>query len=222
MSCCAKLGEIVKKLLNVVKKVLAIVLIAVAVYFFWFAGPEVIAALASFEFLPAVMTTFTASPFVWGTAALGAALLLDGPGIAKIAGKAATSVGKVVGTTVGGLTSGIVGGVSASLFGMTPGALLLLGLAAYWLFFSDNSKDNRSEVKSWFKDDEGKKDAQSQKVEVPMVRSASYDADAWEKIPTAKDELVAPASTKQLGSGIKYAGVNKADLMNEGTSRYAF
>lgn len=128
--CCSKIGQILKKIIQAIKPILQVVLLAAAVYFTWFVAPGSITALNGFTWLPTFFTTMTAANTTWAYAALGMALIIDPENIVEAVGSAAGAVGEAAGAVIAGVSSGLSNG----LFG---GNLLpiLLGAAAIWFLF---------------------------------------------------------------------------------------
>lgn len=153
MSCCSKLASIVKKLVGALRKVLVIVLLVAAVYFTWFAAPGMLTPLSGLSWLPAGITTLSASGTVWGVAALGAALIVDSEAVADVVGGAANAVGTTAGRVVTGVAGGLVAGVTGSALGMSPLTLLAVAGLLYFFVFSDKAKKRRDDAKSAFASD---------------------------------------------------------------------
>lgn len=153
MACCSKIGEFLKKIVNALRPLLAVVLLCTAAYFAFFTGPGMIAALEGFTFLPAFITAATAPASVWAFAALGAALLIDGETVGEIAGSVASTVGEIAGDVASSVATGVLGG----LFGGSTSVTTWLALAAlaYFFIFSDGAKNNRQSVSNAFTSDGG-------------------------------------------------------------------
>lgn len=131
MDCCGKLGDIISGIIEAIRPLLAIALVALAIYFMWFASAEFMAYFANITWLPAMITTLGSTELA--VVAFGAALLVDSSTVAAIAQKAASTVGKVVGSVIGA----VAGGVTTGLFGPNAVYWLLGGLALYLLLTSD-------------------------------------------------------------------------------------
>lgn len=146
MSCCSKIGDILRKVLDSLGPIISIALLCVAAYFLIFAGPGAIAALEGFTFLPASLTTLTLQASTWGYLALGAAVIIDPAFVAETAGTIAKSVGNIAGAVVSGLTGGLVSG----LFGGDSFLPALVAGGLIWFFFfrkKDNESDSSTEPK---------------------------------------------------------------------------
>lgn len=167
MSCCSKLKEIVKKILKAIKPLLTIALLAAAAYFLFFAPAGMLTPLSGVSWLPAWAKTASASATTWGVAALGAALVINPDGVSDIMSNAANAVGTVAGKVAGGLAAGVVGGVTASVFGMSPTALIALAGLLYFFVFSDDAKDNRDAVAAVLPDRTEKSDDQKKSLAAP-------------------------------------------------------
>lgn len=152
MACCSKIGEFLKKIVNALRPLLAVVLLCTAAYFAFFAGPGMIAALEGFTFLPAFITAATAPASVWAYAALGAAILIDGKTVGELAGSVASTVGEIAGGVATSVATGVLGGLVGGSTSVTT--WLALAALAYFFIFSDSAKDNRRSVSNAFKSDD--------------------------------------------------------------------
>lgn len=130
MSCCSKIGDILRQIVDALGPILTIALLCVAAYFLIFAAPEALTALSGFTWLPTSLTTLSLQASTWGYLALGAAVVLDPATAAEIVGSVASGVGTIAGTVV----TSVVGGVVSGLFGTSTSNLLLIGLAGYLLY----------------------------------------------------------------------------------------
>jgi hypothetical protein len=167
MSCCSKIGEILKSIVKALAPILAVALLAFAVYAIWVVGPATLGSVSALSWMPTAV--FGMSGTTAGYIALGAALIVDGDTIADIGGEIAEGVGEVAGAVIGGIGGGLVSSVtSSSLFPW------LVGGAILWYF--------------WSRDDEEK--------DKPSVRSAQQEVGRKEDNPKAQPEPQ-PAGRKE-------------------------
>lgn len=146
MSCCSKIGEVLKSLVKALKPILAVALVAFAAYAVWVVGPATLGSVPALSWMPA--TILGMSGTTAGYIALGAALIVDGDTIANIGGELAEGVGEVAGAVIGGIGAGLVSSVTSSSF--LP---LLIGGAIFWFFWL---RDDRKEEKDDRKEGDGK------------------------------------------------------------------
>lgn len=169
MSCCSKIGEILKSIVKALKPILAVALLAFAAYAIWVVGPAALGSVPALSWMPAAVLGMSGTTA--GYIALGAALIVDGDTIASIGGELAEGVGEVAGAVIGGIGAGLVSSVtSSSLFPW------LIGGAILWYFWSRDDE----------KGDDGRKDdpgaystpqpAGHDRVPVPSVRATPQPA----------------------------------------------
>lgn len=143
MSCCSKLGNIIKKVINALKPILVVALLCVAAYFLILAPAGAVALFEGFTFLPTFVTSLSLQASTWGYLALGAAVMVDPAAVGEIAGNAAKAVGEVAGTVV----SAAAGGVAASLFGGSSGwVFAAVGAFLFYKFFLASDDDDEREA----------------------------------------------------------------------------
>lgn len=166
MSCCSKLGDIIKKVINALKPILVVALLCVAAYFLILAPAGSVALFQGYTFLPTFVTSLSLQASTWGYLALGAAVMVDPSAVGEIAGNAAEAVGKVAGTVVaaaaGGVASGLFGGSNGWFFAAI-GAFLV-----YKLFIAKDDDEEEEDAKE-------KEDA---KEESPPSAKSSRDSGA--------------------------------------------
>lgn len=142
MSCCGKIGQVLKKLSKALKKVLVVVLVAFAAWAIFLAAPGTMLPLAKFTWLPAWASGITLSAATWGYIALGAAILIDSSTVTELAGK--------IGQTIGKAASAVAAGVAGAAGGFFSGSGLV-GIAVvvgFWYFFLRNDKKEEGESKT--------------------------------------------------------------------------
>jgi hypothetical protein len=142
MSCCSKIGEILKSIVKALKPILAVALLAFAVYAIWVVGPAALKSVAALSWMPTAVLGMSGTTA--GYLALGAALLVDGDAVADIGGELAEGVGEVAGAVIGGIGAGVASSItSSSLFPW------LVGGAILWYFWSrDEEKKDKPSVQS--------------------------------------------------------------------------
>lgn len=140
MSCCSKLGDIIKKVINALKPILVVALLCVAAYFLILAPAGSVALFEGFTFLPTFATSLSLQASTWGYLALGAAVMVDPNAVGEIAGNAAEAVGKVAGT----VAAGVAGGVATGLFGGSNG-WFFAAIGAFLLYKLFIAKDGDEE-----------------------------------------------------------------------------
>lgn len=144
MSCCSKIGDIIKKVINALKPILVVALLCVAAYFLILSPPGALALFEGFTFLPAFVTSLSLQASTWGYLALGAAVMVDPNAVGEIAGNAAEAVGEVAGTVIAGVAGGVASGLfdgSNGWFFAAIGAFLV-----YKLFIAkDDDKKKKEE-----------------------------------------------------------------------------
>lgn len=152
MSCCGKIGAVLKKILSKLKPILTVLLLAFAAYMLFFVAPGTMVTLfEGFSWLPAWATTATATASVWGYAALGLALVINPEGVSEVAGSIAGTIGSVAGSVI----SGAVGGAAAGLLS-NPWFGLAAAVAVWFLFFrkGDDGETGYQTLRSQFSNDE--------------------------------------------------------------------
>lgn len=130
MDCCGKIGEVISKIMDAIKPILAVVLLAVAAYYLWWAQPGAWASMvAGMEWMPAILAG--ASNELIATLAFGAALVVSPETVVEIASQAAKTVGSVASKVVAATATGL----AAGLFGEN-GLALLIGAAVLYFFLT--------------------------------------------------------------------------------------
>lgn len=156
MSCCDSIIDTLKSVLSAIAPIVAIALMAFAVYAIFLAGPGAFSFLAELAWVPAGVAAMEASTL--GYIALGAALIVSPETVTDIATSVAETVGSVAGTVVTGIAGGLVGGLfggSGSIIGYA--ALAALG---YYFFFRKKSpeEEERAALRAEAKAEKSEKD----------------------------------------------------------------
>lgn len=140
-SVLKKIGRFIKKVWDTIRKYIAIILVIVAVIFFFWAALIYVGVLGAATFVIAGVTiSITAlGAVLLGVLALTGAFLFDSDAAHKAVGEVADALGeaaKSVGIVAGAVTGGLIGGATSGLFGTTAGKVILIGGAAvlaWWL-----------------------------------------------------------------------------------------
>lgn len=140
MSCCSKIGEVLKSLVKALKPILAVALVAFAAYAIWVVGPAALSTVPTLSWMPT--TILGMSGTTAGYIALGAALIVDGDTIANIGGELAEGVGEVAGAVIGGIGAGVVSSATSS-----PFFSLLVGGAIVWFFWTRREEKKKEKKK---------------------------------------------------------------------------
>lgn len=155
MSCCSKIGEILKSIVKALAPILAVALIAFAVYAIWVVGPAALGSVPALSWMPTAILGLSGTTA--GYIALGAALLVDSDTVADIGGAIAGGVGQVAGAVIAGVGGGLVSSVTSSdLFPW------LVGGAILWFF--------------WLRDDGEKGKEDDRKQDNPSAQSPPQPA----------------------------------------------
>lgn len=133
---CKGISSILKSIVNALKPILTIALLAAAAYFIFIApaGATLGSTFAGISWMPAVIAESTLSVATAGYLALGAAVVLDPEGVAAVTSSVANNVGSVAGSILSGVTAGLVSGSNI-------GAWVLYGALAWFFLFRKDSKD---------------------------------------------------------------------------------
>lgn len=171
MSCCRKIGEVLKSIVKALKPILAVALVAFAAYAVWVVGPATLGSVPALSWMPSAILGMSGTTA--GYIALGAALIVDGDTIANIGGELAEGVGEVAGAVIGGIGAGAVSSItSSSLFPW------LVGGAIVWFLLK-----KRKEKEKERKEEERRKEE----------RQARLDASAQSMSqPAGREERLAP------------------------------
>lgn len=132
---CGKIGELLKKVVNALGPILAIALLAFAAYAIWIVGPAALSSVGWLSWMPASVLAISGTTA--GYIALGASLLLDSDAVGEVVGTIAKKAGEVAGSVAAGLAGGVVSGLTGGDF-LT---YAVLGFAAWWFLFRDDSED---------------------------------------------------------------------------------
>lgn len=133
---CKGISSILKSIVNALKPILTIALLAAAAYFLFIApvGATLGSTFAGVSWMPAVIAESALSVATAGYLALGAAVVLNPEGVAEVASSVANGVGSVAGSILSGVTKGLVKGSSI-------GTWALYGALAWFFLFRKDSKD---------------------------------------------------------------------------------
>lgn len=135
MSCCSKIKDILKSIVKALAPILAVALLAFAVYAIWVIGPAALSSVSALSWMPS--TVLAMSGTTAGYIALGASLIVDSDTIADIGGEIGEGIGDVVGEVIGGIGGGLVSTfTSSSVFPWLVGAAIL------WYFWPSDDKNS--------------------------------------------------------------------------------
>lgn len=146
MSCCSKIGALLKKVLDALGPILTIALLCFSAYLLIVSagtGAGLIASMEGYLALPAALVGL--SPTTWAFVAIGMAVVISPTTVGAIASGAGEVVGKV--------TSGVLSAASKFLGGALGGlasgggGLLTFGLISVGLYFLFGKKGNDEEPK---------------------------------------------------------------------------
>lgn len=139
-----KIGHFFKKLWDALRKVLAVILIIIAIILICFATFGT--GLLVIPFIGIALTPTLA--LLAGILALTCAFIIDADTSTEVVGKIGEAVGDAAGA-VGGAVGDAAGGLLSGLFSSTGGMLLLGGVGLYFLISSgkDDKSDDRVEEK---------------------------------------------------------------------------
>ena len=173
MSCCSKIGEILKSIVKALAPILAVALLAFAVYAIWVVGPAVLGSVPALSWMPTALLGMSGTTA--GYIALGAALLVDGDTIADIGGEIGEGIGGVAGAVIGGIGGGLVSGFTSS--SLLP---WLIGGVIFWYFWSRDDEKKEDEKKEERDDEKREK-----KKDNPSAQSTPQ--------PAGRNERLAPS-----------------------------
>lgn len=133
---CKGISSILKSIVNALKPILTIALLAAAAYFLFIApvGATLGSTFAGISWMPAVIAESALSVATAGYLALGAAVVLNPEGVAQVASSVANGVGAVASSIVSGVLKGFASGSNI-------GSWALYGALAWFFLFRKDSKD---------------------------------------------------------------------------------
>lgn len=133
---CSGISSILKSIVNALKPILTIALLAAAAYFLFIApaGATLASTFSGISWMPAVIAESSISVVTAGYLALGAAVVLNPEGVAQVVSSVANSVGTVAGSVISGVATGLISGSNI-------GTWALYGALAWFFLFRKDSKD---------------------------------------------------------------------------------
>lgn len=133
---CKGISSILKSIVNALKPILTIALLAAAAYFLFIApaGATLAGTFSGISWMPAVIAESALSVTTAGYIALGAAVVLNPEGVAQVTSSVAEGVGSIAGAVLSGVATGLVQGSSI-------GTWALYGALAWFFLFRKDSKD---------------------------------------------------------------------------------